>query len=150
MIKNHLIVFLVLIVLGYASTQQSNPYQIQPTLYPSSSIDVCIVPPLITRTTTTRVNNNNNVSSSRIKKGKKNNGNDNFVRQNLKNNAGACRGAKNKSSKFSKERRSWSHRGGGESWIYLFYRFFFPAFVCCTLHIRNKPLWLKCCSLMSA
>jgi hypothetical protein len=72
----------------------------------------------ITRTTTARVNNNINVSSSsRIKKGKKNNGNDNFVRQNLKNNAGACRGAKNKSSKFSKERRSWSHRGGsGESY----------------------------------
>jgi RecQ family ATP-dependent DNA helicase len=69
---------------------------------------------MTTTVTTTRVNNNS--TSNKNKKGKKNTGNDNFVRQNLKNNAGACRGAKNKSSKFSKERRSWSHRGGGESY----------------------------------
>ena len=43
---------------------------------------------------------------------KKNNINDNFVRLNMKNNAGACRGAKNKSSKYSKERRTWTFRGG--------------------------------------
>ncbi|VEU40498.1 unnamed protein product [Pseudo-nitzschia multistriata] len=33
--------------------------------------------------------------------------NDNFVRLNMKNNAGACRGARKKSTKFSKERRTW-------------------------------------------
>ena len=43
------------------------------------------------------------------KKGKFRGNNDNFVRLNLKNNAGACRGARNKKS--SKERRSWSFRG---------------------------------------
>jgi hypothetical protein len=39
--------------------------------------------------------------------------NDNFVRLNMKNKAGSCRGAKNKNSKFHKEKRSWSFRGGG-------------------------------------
>ena len=58
---------------------------------------------------------NSSVTNSRSKwskPSKKKNLNDNFVRQNLKNNAGACRGAKNKSSKFSKERRTWTFRGG--------------------------------------
>jgi len=57
-----------------------------------------------------------NIGSTNIKtklKGTiKKNINDNFVRLNMKNNAGACRGVRNKSSKFSKERRSWSFQGG--------------------------------------
>jgi len=56
--------------------------------------------------TTARLNNRTNTTNKK-RKGK---GNDNFVRLNLKNNAGACRGAKNKSNKFNKERRSWSFR----------------------------------------
>ena len=61
-----------------------------------------------------------NASKGYKNKNKKNNINDNFVRLNMKNKAGACRGAKNKSSKYSKERRTWTFRGeassnGGES-----------------------------------
>lgn len=61
-----------------------------------------------------------NASKEYKSKSKKNNINDNFVRLNMKNKAGACRGAKNKSSKYSKERRTWTFRGeasnnGGES-----------------------------------
>ena len=58
-----------------------------------------------------------NTSSTNAKKRKstsKKNVNDNFVRLNMKNKAGACRGARNKSSKFSKERRSWTFRGNDE------------------------------------
>jgi hypothetical protein len=65
--------------------------------------------------TTNTLGTNRNATNSRnkwSKPSKKKNVNDNFIRQNLKNNAGACRGAKNKSSKFSKERRTWTFRGG--------------------------------------
>ncbi len=63
--------------------------------------------------TTTRMNVSTNDSNKIAKNNrKKTNVNDNFVRLNMKNNAGACRGAKNKSSKYSKERRSWKFRGG--------------------------------------
>ena len=62
---------------------------------------------------TTRMNvNTNNTNQISKNTRKKTNVNDNFVRLNMKNNAGACRGAKNKSSKYSKERRSWKFRGG--------------------------------------
>jgi hypothetical protein len=61
--------------------------------------------------TTWGTNGSANSRNKWNKPNKKKNMNDNFVRQNLKNNAGACRGAKNKSSKFSKERRSWTFRG---------------------------------------
>eukprot|EP00536_Pseudo-nitzschia_multiseries_P005577 jgi/Psemu1/190921/e_gw1.107.107.1 len=53
--------------------------------------------------------------SSKKKPSTNNNINDNFVRLNMKNNAGACRGARNKSNKYSKERRSWSFQSGAPS-----------------------------------